>query len=514
MKKIYLLFVMLAATFGLHAQHVYNDYDANRNEVFSGWPNAVTVVANPDASGMNVSDSVAQWARSTEQWANVYSKLEGTIDLSTDTVFHMKVYSPIACVVLFKLEKQGGGASVEVADTLTSDDVNKWVTLDFAFAKETDAPYDQITFFLDFATTTDNTFYFDDVEGPEYVASHTTGKPLSDADVQDNFENDGSATIQSWKFQDPDLNDLVVVEDPTDATNHVADYNRSGAFQWTNAQTILDHRLDLSSRNVFSVRVYFPSTNDYTGALTPTVAVKLQNSLMGGNAWQTQTEVKDTITAFDQWVTVEFDFSAIADSVNYDQIVVQLGGEGHNEVAQFYFDDFKLEPAGSQGKPLEATDVQDNFENDGSATIQSWKFQDPDMNDLVVVEDPTDATNHVADYNRSGAFQWTNAQTILDHRLDLSNRNVFSVRVYFPSTNDYTGALTPTVAVKLQNSLMGGNAWQTQTEVKDTITAFDQWVTVEFDFSAIADSVNYDQIVVQLGGEGHNEVAQFYFDDF
>jgi hypothetical protein len=45
---------------------------------------------------------------------------------------------------------------------------------------------------------------------------------------------------------------------------------------------------------------------------------------------------------FDQWVTLHFEFNAIADSVNYDQVVVQLGGEGHLVPAQFYFDDIQL----------------------------------------------------------------------------------------------------------------------------------------------------------------------------
>jgi PKD repeat protein len=100
--------------------------------------------------------------------------------------------------------------------------------------------------------------------------------------------------------------------------------------------------MDLSERNKFEVDVYFPSSNDYSGPLSPTASLKLQNSLMGANAWMTQTEIVHTINTFDVWHTLLFDFSDIADSINYDQIVVQLGGEGHWVPAQFYFDDFYL----------------------------------------------------------------------------------------------------------------------------------------------------------------------------
>lgn len=174
-------------------------------------------------------------------------------------------------------------------------------------------------------------------------------KPYLQQDVQDNFEDDGYSTIDNWMFQDsPDLVPLNITEDPVNPSNHVADYDRSGAFLYTNAQFILDFRMDLTERHVFEMRVYFPSSNDYTGALTKTAAVKLQNSLLGPDAYTTQTEVIQTVNQLDQWVTLTFDFSAAADSVNYDQVVVQLGGENHLVPAQFYFDDLKLKLTGPQ----------------------------------------------------------------------------------------------------------------------------------------------------------------------
>jgi hypothetical protein len=183
----------------------------------------------------------------------------------------------------------------------------------------------------------------DPISGQSATFTTVVGvKPYLALNVQDNFENDGWATIDDWFFQDPDLLPLIVTIDPLNAANHVADYNRSGNFEYTNAQFILDHRMDLDELNIFELLVYFPSSNDYSGALTTTAAIKLQNSLLGGNAWTTQTEILQDVVEFDQWVTLHFDFNAIADSMNYDQVVVQLGGEGHLVPAQFYFDDIQL----------------------------------------------------------------------------------------------------------------------------------------------------------------------------
>jgi hypothetical protein len=624
MKQLAVFLITFFVVSGLSAQYIYNDFDTNQNEDFLGWPGLPVITANPDPSGVNTSPNVAQWERTGEQWAHVYCNLDGKIDFTTGTAFNVKVYSPIACDVLFKLEDQANGSIfTELTSSITATD--QWVELEFDFTNGQSGLYDKIVVFFDFASTTSNIFYFDDVTGPEYGAG-VEPKPYLALDVQDNFENDGWSTIEDWKFQDTELVDLSVTADPVDPTNNVADYNRSGNFEYTNAQFILDHRMDLTIRNKFELKVFFPSSNDYTGLMTPTAAIKLQNSLLGGNAWMTQTEVIQTVTTFDSWVTFTFDFSAAADSMNYDQVVVQMGGEGHLVPGQFYFDDifllgssgngtltfnppdgatnidisvnptlsfsvpitlangdeitnsdiaslvtFKLDDAGGANvaytgsinnektvitidpddellnaqmyylglgdaviryvdadlipaqnitfttetgpKPYLALPVQDNFENNGWGTISNWKFQDPELLDLEITTDPQNAANHVADYNRSGSFEWTNAQFILDHRMDLSNMNIFELSVYLPSSNDYSGLLTPTAAIKLQNSLLGPDAWTTQTEIKLTVTDFDAWVTLEFEFAGIADSVNYDQVVVQIGGEGHLVPAQFYFDD-
>lgn len=348
MKKMYFLISLLMLAFSINAQYIYNDFDDNQNEPFNGWPNAPTLIANPDASGINTSPQVAEWIRTSEQWAHVYCELDGKIDFSTVTAFTLKVHVPITCTILFKIEdKANSGVFTELSTDVTT--INEWIELNFDFTEAESDLYDKIVIFFDFATTTDNTFYFDDVTGPEYDGG-SGPKPLLALDVQDNFENDGWGTINTWKFQDPDLLDLTIVTDPVNADNHVAEYNRSGNFEWTNAQFILDHRMDLSARNIFDIKVYFPSTNDYSGALTPTAAIKLQNSLLGGNAWTTQTEIKLTVDEFDTWVSLSFDFSIVSDSVNYDQVVVQFGGETHFIPGMFYFDDLKLRDINGIGK--------------------------------------------------------------------------------------------------------------------------------------------------------------------
>ncbi|MDZ7776764.1 MAG: hypothetical protein U5L09_14750 [Bacteroidales bacterium] len=96
MKTFFTFLTVIALSFGLQAQYIYNDFDENQNESFTGWPNAPVTIENPDASGINTSDSVAEFVRSAEAWAHAITEVDGTINFDEGTTFTIKVWAPIA----------------------------------------------------------------------------------------------------------------------------------------------------------------------------------------------------------------------------------------------------------------------------------------------------------------------------------------------------------------------------------------------------------------------------------
>ena len=167
-------------------------------------------------------------------------------------------------------------------------------------------------------------------------------------------------------------------------------------------------------------------------------------------------------------------------------------------------------------KPLQAANLSDDFQVTANFnwTAENIDFVRPYDNPAKF---PVNTSAKVGYYEkRSGADgQYGNLNVTLPYRFDLSSKNKIRLKVFFPSGNDFTK--TPaTVSVKLQNSLLGGNAWQTQTEIVKTLTAvqYNTWTQLEFDFTAIKGQTLYDKIVVQLGGEGHQNPGLFYIDDF
>lgn len=106
------------------------------------------------------------------------------------------------------------------------------------------------------------------------------------------------------------------------------------------------YKFDLSVRNKFRMKVYFPTYNNYTGVnLKPTVEMRLRNS---ANAAQVQPAKTITIAQsdFGKWVEVVFDFSDQASQVNFDTWVIQFGGQypkgTQSSPGIFFFDDLEL----------------------------------------------------------------------------------------------------------------------------------------------------------------------------
>jgi PKD repeat protein len=167
-----------------------------------------------------------------------------------------------------------------------------------------------------------------------------TEKPLATYDIYDNFDDaavniawvqDNSPTSFDESFDNPDKTGI-------NTSNKVAKYVR-GTQDYANLQFELSFRMNLSTRNVFKMKVYIDNA-----AAVKTVAVKLQDSKQGGNAWQTQTEVKQADLTSGSWIELTFDFSSVSTNTLYDKIVVQFGDEGAAKGdGIFYFDDFQLQ---------------------------------------------------------------------------------------------------------------------------------------------------------------------------
>lgn len=139
------------------------DFEGTKPPFFGFGGTTYDVVANPDATGANVSAKVAKYVKGTEgNWAGIASELGGKLDFSVNTLIKMKVHSPVTGIAMFKIEtKDNSAAPIEVQANITQ--VNQWQELTFDFGAAATNTFDKIAVFMDFANNNGGTFYIDDI---------------------------------------------------------------------------------------------------------------------------------------------------------------------------------------------------------------------------------------------------------------------------------------------------------------------------------------------------------------
>ena len=344
MKKFLSIFTLMLIVITLNAQFIYNDFDGNQNVDFSGWPNMPTIVANPDMSGINTSANVAEFVRGDNQWAHAYADLDGFINFETGTNFQLKVYSPIACEVLFKLEGPGG-ANTEVMGNVTTPNV--WEQLEYDFTGSQSGTYNKIVIFFDFATTVDNTFYFDDVEGPEYGGS-TPGDPVTLPVTFDDPE-------VNYALTDFGGNVSEIIVDPNNADNNIVQTIKTEAAElW--AGTTVGGTDGFAEPIPFAVGSTFMSVAIWSPTAGTPMRLKVEDSTNPTISVETET----LTTVAEEWEILVFDFSNEAPgtaTINFDNtynkasIFFNFGTTGVQAGEQTYFWD-DMEFVGDPVLPL------------------------------------------------------------------------------------------------------------------------------------------------------------------
>ncbi len=350
----------------------------------------------------------------------------------------------------------------------------------------------------------------------------------------DDFE--GNSNITTWAGDAAGLNTALpnpyVNADNLSAT--VLEYDDTGG-QYANVQFVADSNFDLSGGNsIFTLKVYVPSSS-ITGTEPNQISLKLQNSSLGGNSWQTQTEIVKPIV-LDEWQVITFDFvndnwqnlnnngtdPDPVDRTDLDKVVLQVNSENNNSLVKAYIDDFYY---GATPTPDAPPFARDGFE--GFGTITTWTGDNCGM-DNAFANPFVDASNNsatVLEYNDTGG-QYANVQFTITPNFDLASKSKFTLKIYVPSSS-ITGSQPNQISLKLQNSSLGGNSWQTQTEIVKPVV-LDQWQELTFDFvndnwqnlnnNGIdpdpIDRTDLDKVVLQLNSENNNDLVTAYIDDF
>jgi hypothetical protein len=159
------------------------------------------------------------------------------------------------------------------------------------------------------------------------------------------------------------------------------DDQRFGGFEDFKFQT-LSTSIDFSVYHKWTIDVFIPTGQDFSGSLAPEVSLTLMD--YNANFWERWTVFSKTIDEadFGSWVTLEFDGSSIAAIDTYTNVTLVFGGAGHAESGTFYVKD--LIPVSTTLSTAESSKISFKMYPNPSQDNWTIKTQNIEISDINV----------------------------------------------------------------------------------------------------------------------------------
>lgn len=458
----------------------------------------VTIIANPDVSGINTSAQVGQMIKFEEEvYGGSTLTLENAVDISAGTVTTMKVWSQRAVAVLFKLE---GGPIGEVSVNHTG---SGWEELSFDFGDLAGTGVTGVTLIFDNGTQgdaannpTDWTFYFDDIVIPA-TTDNDDPDPAPEQDLAVElvvFETLAQPEWAAWTdgrgptevLQDGDYGGVTkfTLTDPT-----VAGFTSRDGGGAVNGMTF-----DASTLVNGMIRFDFKMVKEPNAGLVDW-KLKVESSTGGAAEVNLSTSVEGHATPLiDTWQSYSFPISALVeaglDAINIDLFMV-FPDYNSAAGAEFYLDNFRItsggevpsgnSPSMSGGDAIVDVAVGINFEG-SEADQTSWDVFENGTNpglEFVANPDMTGNTSagvakitlEAAEAN-SGKFAGTVTRTVQEFELNASNA---IVKIWV-----YKDKISP-VGIKFEK--FNGDGYGSHGELTVSNTKINEWEQLTIDFS-------------------------------
>lgn len=444
----------------------------------------VTVINNPQSSGINTSAKVARMVKNAGQpWGGSFITLSSPIDFNTGKIFRMKVWSPrVGAKVLLKVENSANTAQNYEKEVLTTV-ANGWEDMVFDYqAVNTTNSYNRIVLIFDNGTMGDGTanftFLMDDIR---LVSSLPLSLPLDFESTATNynwFDFDGGAVTT---INNPHINGI-------NTSARVGRMVKNAGQPWGGSFLTLSLPMDFSNK-IFRMKVWSPRA----GAK---VLLKVENS--ANSAQNFEKEV--VMTVANAWEDLVFDYAAINTGNSYNRIVLIFDngtpGDGSSNFT-FYFDDIRLVNTVPITLPL-------NFEHP-----VTYPWTNFDGGDVTVINNPDasgiNTSAKVARMIKNAGQTWGGSFLTLAGPIDFSVNKTFKMKVWSPRV----GAK---VLLKVENSANPGQNYEK--EVLTTVA--NGWEELTFDYTAINTANPYNRIVIIFDngtmGDGTANFT-FFFDD-
>lgn len=290
----------------------------------------------------------------------------------------------------------------------------------------------------------------------------------------EDFEG-GEATL-TWQAFDGTYNGVVENPAPSAVNNSefCGSYTKSDAHSFSLFLTDLEDPLDLSVFNQFSIDI------NATGATS--LLMKLEG---GGLA---PIERSADISVADEWVRLNFDFSAAAGSVGYTRVILFFDPGTEASGDTYLFDNITASEAGV---------CYEDFS--GGSALLNWNALNGEYAGAVENPGPNqvNSSEFVGLYTKSAEHSFSLFLAELDEPMDLSVNNRFTIQVY------------ATASTQLLMKVEGPNGAIERTQ---NIALTNVWQEYSFDFSDAAGIEGMNKIILFFDPGVETSGDDYYFD--
>lgn len=476
----------------------------------------LTVVDNPDKSGINTSDTVAKMVKKgdvedAQPWGGSVLLLAEDIDFSGGAAFTFSVWAPRPDTkMLFKIENEEDAAQAFERE-ITIAESQEWVdvTFDLSGANQSNT-YIKLVFIFELGTvgdgTADFTWYFDNIrqeEGDDGGGGNPPAEPVDAAPTPTEDEANvislfsdayTDVTVNTWRT-DWSAGILEDIEIQGNATKKYSDLNFVGI------ETVAENLVDASAMTHLHIDVWTPNMD--------VIRVKLvdfgpDNAFEGGD--DSEHEIVFDNLPQEQWNTLKIpmsDFAGLQNQASLAQYILSgtPAGEGILYVDNFFFSN----DGSGGGGGGDIVELPLTFEQDITWADAITNFEG---GDLSVVDNPDQTGNTSAKVARmikgAGATFAGSILTLTDN-IDFASGTDFTVSVWAPRPNT-------TMLFKIENETDGGQFFEQEL----TIAESQQWVDITFDMSGANQANTYKKLVFIFdngtAGDGSADYT-WYFDD-
>jgi uncharacterized membrane protein len=218
----------------------------------------MTVVPNPDPSGINTSSWVVKYVRDKDgiPWGGFWSALPAPVDVTVNKYVHVKVWKSRISPIKFKLEG-GAAGTLEIFSMNPQATTGAWEDIVFDFSSKT-GTYPVISFMPDFedplTLTEDIVIYFDDIM--------VNNDPTPNSAAAEMIE-DYQIIPLNLMTGDPliDLSSMTVVPNPdptgSNTSNYVVEYFRDkDGVPWGGFWSALPAPIDVTVNKYMHAKVW------------------------------------------------------------------------------------------------------------------------------------------------------------------------------------------------------------------------------------------------------------------